>query len=63
VPRRYADWRQWFKPTAAKLPELTPQEAKVISAWDLTLDAWNALSDVQRAKMRFNYMKAPRYVS
>jgi hypothetical protein len=60
VPRRYVDWRQWAKPSAP-LPELTPQEARVISAWELTLAAWNQLTDAERAEKRFNYTKAPRY--
>lgn len=63
MPKRYFDWRAWSKKPEVDLPlQPTPDEAKVISAWEMTPAAWFALTNVQRAYARYNYTKAPRYV-
>ncbi len=64
MPRRYADWRDWFRPQpAVVLEQLSPQEAKVISAWRLTLPEWHSLASHERAQLRFDYLKAPGFVA
>ncbi len=63
MPRVHADWRAWFRPQLPAPERLTPQEARVISAWRMTVDAWNKLTDQERAEKRFNYFKAPGFVA
>ncbi|MDR6794840.1 hypothetical protein J2X12_002851 [Pseudarthrobacter oxydans] len=64
MPRRYVDWRDWLRPRAAEQPApLSAQEALIISAWSMTQEAWEALTDAERADKRFNFAKAPRFVS
>lgn len=63
MPRRYADWRSRFKQPSVIPEQLDPQEARVISAWGLTLAKWKSLTEVERAKLRFDYLQAPGYVA
>lgn len=43
-------------------PRLSPEEARVASAWLHTEHSWRGLTDQERAYCRDNLTKAPRYV-
>jgi hypothetical protein len=64
MAKRYMDWRSWLKPEPVARTPLPPvQEALIISAWDMTQEAWNALTERERADKRLNFTKAPRFIS
>jgi hypothetical protein len=63
MTRRYANWRAWFKPEVTEQLELlSAQEARIVSSWGMTWEAWNALTDAERAEKRFNFTKAPGFL-
>jgi len=54
----------WFRRKPAAVPaRMDAHEARIVSAWGHTEQSWLALEDFQRANLRTNYTKAPRYIA
>ena len=54
----------WFRRKPAAVPaSMDAHEARIVSAWGHTEQSWLALEDFQRANLRTNYTKAPRYIA
>lgn len=53
---------RWTPHPITTYPRMSPDEARVASAWGHTQQTWLALTPQQRTKAREDVTKAPRYV-